>query len=398
MIEHDVDVGDARPIAQRFYRVNPEKRKILDSAVDYMLENGFAVPSTSSWSSPCLLVSKPDSTFRPCTDFRKINAVTKPDSFPLPRMEDCVDQVGSATYVSKFDLLKGYWQVPLSDRAKEICSFVTPSGLYSYTVMPFGLRNALATFQRLMNKVVRGLEGCAVYLDDVVIYSDKWEEHLEQVRALFVSCAQTSLSVNLAKCEFAMATVTYLGKVVGRGEGRPIQEKVKAIWDFPVPTTKKELLCFVGMAGYYWQFCPNFASVSAPLTDLLKLDVKYVWSFICQQVFDQLKDLLSSAPVLAAPRLDRPFKLQVDASDAGAGAVLYYYKWMRRGLRDLLVTSLRDLKVTNATTQLLKKKPSHWSWLFNILMFTWGQVARRLFTLTTIPSPFYNRYRTRIRD
>ena len=170
LIEHDVEVGDAKPIAQRFYRVSPEKRQILDSEVDYMLENGLAVPSTSSWSSPCLLVSKPDSTFRPCTDFRKISAVTKPDSFPLPRMDDCVDQVGSAKYVSKFDLLKGYWQVPLSERAREICSFVTPSGLYSYTVMPFGLRNAPATFQRLMNKVVRGLEGCAVYLDDVVIH------------------------------------------------------------------------------------------------------------------------------------------------------------------------------------------------------------------------------------
>ncbi len=322
LIEHDVDVGDAKPIAQRFYRVSPEKRKILESEVDYMLVNGLAVPSTSSWSSPCLLVSKPDGTFRPCTDFRKINAVTKPDSFPLPRMEDCVDQVGSARYVSKFDLLKGYWQVPLSVRAREICSFVTPSGLYSYTVMPFGLRNAPATFQRLMNKVVRGLEGCAVYLDYVVVFSDTWDEHLERVRALFDRLLWARLTINLAKCEFAKATVTYLGKVVGQGEVRTIQEKVKAIQDFPVPNTKKELLSFLGMAGYYREFCPNFASVSAPLTDLLKADVKYVWSSICQQAFSQLKDLLSSAPVLAAPRLDRPFNLQVDASDAGAGAVL----------------------------------------------------------------------------
>lgn len=251
LIEHDLDVGDAKPIYQRFYRVSPEKRKVLESEVDYMLENGLAVPSTSSWSSPCLLVGKPDGIFRPCTDFRKINAVTKPDSFPFPRMEDCIDQVGSATFVSKFDLLKGYWQVPLSDRAKEICSFVTPSGLYSYTVMPFGLCNAPATFQRLMNKVVRGLEGCAVYLDDVVVFSDTWEEHLQLVRALFDRLRWAQLTVNLAKCEFAQATVTYLRKVVGCGEVRTIEEKVKAIRDFPVPTTKKELLRFLGMAGYY---------------------------------------------------------------------------------------------------------------------------------------------------
>jgi len=158
LMEHDVDVGGVKPITQRFYRVSPEKRKILDSEVDYMLENGLAVPCTSSWSSPCLLVSKPDYTFRPCTDFRKINAVTKPDSFPLPRVDDCVDQV---------------------------------------------------------------------------------------------------------------ATVAYLGKVVGRGEVRTIQEKIRAIRYFPVLTTKKELLRFLEMAGYYREFCPNYASVGAPLTDLL---------------------------------------------------------------------------------------------------------------------------------
>lgn len=183
-----------------------------------MLENGIAEPSSSSWASPCLLVSKPDWTHRPCTDFRKVNALTKPDSFPLPRMEDCVDQVGAAKYVSKFVLLKGYWQVPLLEKAKEICAFVTPSRLYSYTVMPSGLRNAPATFQRLMTKVVCGLDGCAVYLDDVVIYSNTWEEHIHGVQALFDRLVWARLTVNLSKCEFAKATVTYLGKIVGQGE------------------------------------------------------------------------------------------------------------------------------------------------------------------------------------
>lgn len=148
VIEHDIDVGDAQPIRQRFYRVNPEKRRYLDAEIDYMLKNGSAEPSNSSWASPCLFVPKSDNTPTFCTNYRKVNAVTKPDSFPLPRMEDCVDQVGTAKYVSKFDLLKGYWQVPLSDRAREIASFITPNGPYSYKVMPFGLRNAPATFQR----------------------------------------------------------------------------------------------------------------------------------------------------------------------------------------------------------------------------------------------------------
>lgn len=143
-----------------------------------------------------------------------MNAVTKPDAYPLPRIEDCIDQVGAACFVSKFDLLKGYWQIPLTDRAREISAFITPSGLFSYTVMSFGLRNAPATFQRLMNMVVSGLEGCALYLDDMVIYSNTWEEHLARIESLVDRLSDAHLTVNLTKCEFAKATVVYLSKVV----------------------------------------------------------------------------------------------------------------------------------------------------------------------------------------
>ncbi len=167
LIQHDVDVGDAQPIRQRFYRAPVSKREALESEIQYMLENGIAVPSYSSWASPCLLVRKADSTYRFCTDYRKLNVITKPDAFPLPRMEDCVDQVGTANFSSKLDLLKGYWQVPLTPRTREVTSFIKSSGLYSYSVMSFGLGNAPVTFQRLMNRVIFGLEGCAVYLDDV---------------------------------------------------------------------------------------------------------------------------------------------------------------------------------------------------------------------------------------
>ena len=322
LIEHDVDVGDAAPIKQRFYRVSSDKRKHLDQEVRYMLDNNIAEPCSSSWASPCLLVSKPDNTYRPCTDFRKVNNITKPDVFPLPRMEDCIDQVGSATYVSKFDLLKGYWQVPLSKRAQEICAFITPSGLYKYTVMPFGLRNAPATFQRLMNQVVAGLEGCAVYLDDVVTHSDTWSEHIHRIRALFDRLVWAGLTVNLAKCEFAKATVTYLGKVVGQGQVRMLQDKVAAIVQYPPPTTKKELMRFLGMVGYYRSFCRNFSSVVEPLTALLKKDTQFVWTDRCSSAFENVKALLCAEPVLAAPRFDASFSLQVDASNVGAGAVL----------------------------------------------------------------------------
>ncbi|TWW65065.1 Retrovirus-related Pol polyprotein from transposon 17.6 [Takifugu flavidus] len=238
---------------------------------------------------------------RPCTDFRKVNGVTKPDVFPLPQMEDCIDQVGSAKYVSKFDLLKGYWQVPLSPRAREISAFVTPSGLYSYAY------------------VVSGLAGCAVYLDDVVVFSDTWEDHLQRVRALLERLVWAQLTVNLAKCEFAKATVTYLGKVVGQGVVRPVDVKVVAIQRFPVPLIKKDLMRFLGLVGYYRSFCRNFSTIVAPLTDLLKAKAKFVWSSEYQLAFDTVKSLLCACPVLAAPQFDKPFILQVDASNVGAG-------------------------------------------------------------------------------
>lgn len=322
VLQHDINVGEAEPIRQRFYRVPLEKRGVLEKEVQYLLENGLAEPSFSGWSSPCLLVKKSDGSFRFCTDYRKLNAVTKPDSFPLPRIEDCVDQVGAAKFVSKLDLLKGYWQVRLTDRAREVSAFITHNGLFAYRVMSFGLRNAPACFQRLMNIVVAGLEGVTVYLDDVILVSDTWPAHLQRLRALFHRLAEARLTVNLAKCEFAGATVTYLGRVVGQGQVRPIRAKVAAIDRFPVPLTKRELMRFLGMVGFYRCFCRNFSTVVSPLTDLLKSTAAFIWTDHCQRAFDGVKGLLTSAPVLMAPRLDEPFKIHVDASNVGAGAVL----------------------------------------------------------------------------
>lgn len=319
LIEHDIDVGDSMPIKQHAYRVNPEKRAQLQKEVTFMLENNIAEPSFSPWSSPCLLVKKSDGLFRFCTDFRR---VTKPDSYPLPRMEDCVDRVGNAAFVTKIDLLKGYWQVPLSDRAKEISAFVTPDHFLHYTVMAFGLRNAPATFQRLVNRVIDGMHNIEAYLDDLVIYSASWSEHVKQLHVLFSRLSDANLTVNLAKCEFGRATVTYLGKIVGGGQVRPVESKVEAITHFPVPTTRRELRRFLGMVGYYRNFCVNFSVVASPLTDLLSPKVPFKWTEPCQMSFEKIKALLINSPILFAPDFSSPFLLAVDASDTGAGAVL----------------------------------------------------------------------------
>ena len=322
VLSHDVDVGNAAPIKQHHYRLNPHKLNHMRAEIKYMLENNIIEPSSSSWSSPCVLVPKADKSYRFCTDYRKVNAITKSDSFPIPRVDDCIDQIGHAKFVSKFDLLKGYWQVPLTDRAKLISAFVTPDNLYHYTVMPFGMKNSPATFQRLINLVIHDLDGCNAYIDDIVIYSNSWTQHVGQIQQFFERLRHANLTVNLTKCEFACATVTFLGHVVGQGKVSPVTSKVEAIVNFPTPQSKKQLQRFLGMVGYYRKFCNNFSKIAVPLTDLLSKKVSFHWDKECQSAFECLKALLLNAPVLAAPDFSVPFKLMVDASDIGAGVIL----------------------------------------------------------------------------
>ena len=322
LIEHDVDVGDSAPIKQHPYRVSPMKKKLLDKEVQYMLKNDIIEESQSNWSSPCILVPKHDGGFRFCTDFRKVNDKTKSDSFPIPRIADCIDQIGNAKFVSTFDMLKGYWQVPLTQRAREISAFVTPSGLYQYKVMPFGMKNAPATFQRMVNKLVRDIDGCEGYIDDVVIFSDNWSDHIRQIERFFQIMREAKLTINLMKSEFGKATVKYLGHIVGQGRVRPLDAKIQTIAKFPIPTSRKELARFLGMAGYYRNFCLNFSDIAAPLTNLLSKKVKFVWTDDCQMAFDKVKLLLQKSPVLKSPDYEKPFKLIIDSSDVGTGSVL----------------------------------------------------------------------------
>ena len=322
LIEHDVDVGDSAPIKQHPYRVSPMKKELLDKEVQYMLKNDIIEESQSNWSSPCILVPKHDGGFRFCTDFREVNDKTKSDSFPIPRIADCIDQIGNAKFVSTFDMLKGYWQVPLTQRAHEISAFVTPSGLYQYKVMPFGMKNAPATFQRMVNKLVRDIDGCEGYIDDVVIFSDNWSDHIRQIKCFFQIMREAKLTINLMKSEFGKATVKYLGHIVGQGQVRPLDANIQTIVKYPIPTSRKELARFLGMAGYYRNFCLNISDIAAPLTNLLSKKVKFVWTDDCQLAFDKVKLLLQKSPVLKSPDYEKPFKLIIDNSDVGTGSVL----------------------------------------------------------------------------
>ena len=319
---HDVDEGECNPVKQHPYRVNPVKLEHMRNELDYMLQNGIIEKSSSAWSSLCILVPKPDGSYRFCTDFRKVNALTKSDSYPIPRIDSVIDKVGNAKFVSKFDLLKGYWQVPLTERANEISAFVTPDGLFQYRVMPFGMNNAPATFQRMINSVICDLDFCEAYINDVIIVSESWDQHVKHVKLFFDKMLDANLTIDLAKSEFGKATVEYLGHVVGQGQVKPITAKVDVILNFPVPKCKKDIMRFLGMVGFYRKFCKNFSTIANPLTDMLHKKSSFVWSDACQRSFESLKSILVNSPILITPDFSKQFRLYVDASDVAAGAVL----------------------------------------------------------------------------
>ena len=206
-MQHDVDVGDAEPIKLPPYRVNPQRLGVLQEELKYMLDRGLISPCVSPWSSLVTLQPKSDGTTRFCIDYRRVNSVTKTDTYPLPRLEDCIDRIGSARFISKLDLKKGFWQVPLTERAKEVSCFVVNNETFQCNVMPYGMKNSPATFQRLMNKVVQGMKHCVVYIDDVVIFTEDWESHLSELELLLSRLSQAHLVVNLKKCDFVHAQV-----------------------------------------------------------------------------------------------------------------------------------------------------------------------------------------------
>ena len=323
-IHHIELFPNTRPIHSTPYRLSPDKAKVLKEELSNLVRQGIVEESNSPWASPIVMVPKADGTLRLCTDFRKVNSVTVPDPFPLPRIEDLLDRIGKSRYLTKLDMTRGYWQVPLDDVSVPISAFVTPYGHFQWRYMPFGLRNAPATFSRLVSKLLMGLESfCAAYLDDIIIFSDTWEEHLVHIRAVLTRIRSANLTLSPSKCHFAVAEVDYLGHHIGLGRVQPRAQKVQALLDFPAPTTRKQLQQFLGLVGYYRKFVPHFAQISACLSDLLKKGAKFVWTPEAESAFLDLKSRLATQPILRPPDFTKPFSLAVDASDVAVGAVLF---------------------------------------------------------------------------
>ncbi|XP_073681655.1 uncharacterized protein [Garra rufa] len=325
VLQHDIRTPPGVVVRQRPYRVPEARRQAIEDEVQQMLKLGVIEPSRSPWSSPIVMVPKPDGTLRFCNDFRRLNEVSEFDGYPMPRVDELLDRLGRARYISTLDLTKGYWQVPLSETAKPKTAFSTPSGHWQYRTLPFGLHGAPATFQRLMDVILRPHQAyAAAYLDDVVIHSEAWEDHLDRLRRVLTELRKAGLTANPRKCHLALQEAKYLGYQVGRGLIKPQEKKVEAVRSAPKPKTKTQVRAFLGLAGYYRCFIPNFSSLAAPLTDLTRKGQpeRVQWSPAADDAFQEIKRILTSEPILRAPDFSCPFLLQTDASDTGLGAVL----------------------------------------------------------------------------
>lgn len=325
LTEHIIDVGQHRPIKQRCYLVSPKVQEAIRDEVDKMLEAGIIEPSFSEWSNPIVMVKKPNGKYRFCLDFRKVNSVSKRDAYPLPNMNGILDKLRSAKYISTLDLSQAYFQIPLAKESREITAFSVPGkGLYHFTRMPYGLTGAPATFQRLLDKLIGPeMEPHAfAYLDDIVIVTPTFEEHLEWLERVLKKIFAAGLTINPAKCEFCRPQVRYLGFIVQRDGLTVDPDKVQPILEYPAPRNIKQLRRLLGMSSWYRRFIPQFATLSEPLTRLLRKNQRWEWTEDQVRAFEQIRSHLVAAPTLSCPDFSTPFSLQTDASSVGIGAVL----------------------------------------------------------------------------
>ena len=323
-LQHPINTGDARPIRQRIRRLPPHRREEVSKLLDDMLKKDIIQPSDSPWASPIVLVTKKNGSTRFCVDYRKLNAATRKDAYPLPRIDDTLDTLGNSKWFSTLDLISGYWQVQVDPRDREKTAFSTPDGHFEFKVLPFGLCNAPATFQRLMDLVLSGLQWsrCLVYLDDVIIVGKDFAEHLQNLQAVFRRLQSAGLKLQPAKCAFLRKEVNYLGHVVSENGVSTDPSKTDKVAKWPVPNSAKDVKRFLGFASYYRRFIRNFATIAKPLHRLTERTAEFRWTAQCQDAFEELRRRLISAPVLAFPDFSRKFVLDTDASDSGIGAVL----------------------------------------------------------------------------
>lgn len=328
-ITHEIPTTSNESINTKSYRYPEALKGEVNKQIDKLLEEGIIKPSSSPWNSPVWIVPKKldasnERKWRLVIDFRKLNEISIGDVYPLPQISDILDQLGHSKYFTTLDLASGFFQIKLSPKDQAKTAFSVPLGHYEYTRMPFGLKNAPATFQRMMNNVLTGLQGikCFVYLDDIVIYGSSLEDHNIKLKEVFERLSKHNLKLQPNKCEFLKTEVMYLGHLITRDGVKPDPKKVEVVQNYPVPKSPKQIKSFLGLAGYYRRFIENFSQLMQPLTKLLKKNEPFNWTSLQQNSFEILKEKLCKEPILQYPSFSEPFNLTTDASNYAIGSVL----------------------------------------------------------------------------
>lgn len=366
MIKHNILTGDHPPIKQPARRMPAAKREEARKAIDEMQRSGVIEQSTSPWSSPIVLVRKKNGSTRFCVDYRKLNSITKKDSYPLPRIDDTLEALEGASWFSTLDLKSGYWQVQLDTSAKEKTAFSLPGmGHWQFKIMPFGLCNAPATFERLMEYVLAGLSWkvCLVYLDDIIVYGSSFLSQMENLGKVLQQLRWANLKLSPEKCVLFQRQVTYLGYIVNEHGVSADPSKLEAVSSWPVPTSVTQVKRFLGLASYYRRFIRNFAGIASPLHRLTEKNATFVWTPDADEAFKELKRTLCNAPVLVLPKGNANYLLDTDASGESIGAVLsqrdeqgeekviaYLSKTLNRAERQYCVTRKELLAVVRAVS------------------------------------------------
>jgi len=321
---HHIETGNSYPIKQHAYRVNTQKDELIEKEVERLLKAGLIRPSRSPWASPVVIAWKANGKPRFCVDLRKLNGITVPDAFPIPRIQDLFDAMSGSRYFSALDAAQGYHQIAMHPDSIAKTAFVTSSGTYEWLVMPFGLTNAPAEYQRVMNLILRHLKKTVVnYIDDTCVHTKTtFKEHVQHLEELLETLAEANLHLTPAKCHFGYEQLQLLGHIISKEGLKTDPKKVQKLLDMPAPKDIGEVRSFLGLAGYYRRFIKDFALRSEAMKRLLRKDTPFKWGKEQQEAFENIAQAMATADVVAHPDLKKPFIVTTDASGHGLGAIL----------------------------------------------------------------------------
>ena len=324
LVTHKIDTGVEPPIRCNPYRTSFRERREIKKKVDEFIKTDIVCPSNSPWAAPVVLIPKKDGEYRFCVDYRKINQITKKDVYPSPRVEDALDNLGNAKFFSVLDLISGFYQIEVDPQDREKTAFITPDGLYEFKRMPMGLCNSPASFQRLMDTVLKSMKWShlLVYLDDIIVFGTTFDEMLERLGVVFQKLSEAKLTLKASKCRFGEEKLKYLGHMISQAGIEVNPEKISAVVKYTQPTNLTELRRFINLCGYYRRFVKDFAKIAAPLNQLLRKGESFVWGESQNLAFEKLKLCLVTPPVFAFPRENCETIIHTDACGYGLGATI----------------------------------------------------------------------------